>query len=84
MYGPRFPVLELFDMCQPDRGKDAATILLEGDASPIAGFFESDNRLIRSAYNVPLKHGIPIQYDAQRQRDGHKKCFTLCEREWSA
>ena len=32
---------------------------------------------------MPLKHGIPLEYDIVRHRDGHKKCFMLCEREWS-
>ena len=80
MYGPRFPALNLFDMCQPDFGKDANDA---ADISPVAGYFDSNNKVIRSGYNVPLKHGIPLEYDQMRNRDGHKKCFLACEKEWS-
>ena len=78
--GPRFPMHEAFDMCHPDFGRsDFATT-----ESPVAGYFGTSSKVTTSAYKVPLKHGIPTEYDEERHQDGHNKCWTLCQREWSA
>ena len=73
------PFTEAFDMCHPDHGKSD----FEASDSQVAGYFSSSKKVLSSAYTVPLRHGIPMDYDKERHRDGHLKCYTLCERQWS-
>ena len=48
-------------MCQPNYG------LADGEYatadSPIAGYIGRSSKVVNSAYSVPLKHGIPNQFD---------------------
>ena len=75
----RYAVSEAFDMCHPSHGKEAPVV----SGSPIAGYLGYSKQLTSSAYAVPLKLGIPTETDSELGQDGHDKCFTLCEREWS-
>ena len=77
-FAPRFPVNESFDMCNPFFGDEN----ISSAESPIAGYFGTGSKVVNSAYEVPLKHGIPIKLEGKTQ-DGHDKCFSLCKREWS-
>ena len=79
-YAPRFPFHKAFDMCHPNY--DLNDNEFQTLKSPIAGYFSSTSQITESAYDVPLKHGIPIDYDKQRNKDGHTVCLKLCEREW--
>ena len=56
----RYAVSESFDMCHPSHGKEAPVV----SASPIAGYLGYSKQLTSSAYSVPLKHGIPNEYDS--------------------
>ena len=78
-FAPRFPVTEAFDMCHPSFGKESVSTT----ESAIAGYFGISSHVTTSAYSAPLKHGIPLDYDEKKHLDGHDKCITLCEREWS-
>lgn len=75
----RFEVSETFDMCGPDHGKKDHVVA----DSPVSGYFGYSHKLTTSPYSVALKHGIPIEYDKQKNQDGHDKCYQLCQREWS-
>ena len=71
---PRYPVSETFDMCSTDHGRQDHIVA----DSPIAGYFGYSRRLTTSPFSVPLEHGIPLDFDKEKNRDGHDKCFTLC------
>jgi len=62
-FAPRFPAHEAFDMCHPGYGKESDSVTVA--ESPIAGYFGTGSRVTKSAYEVPLKHGIPIDYDKE-------------------
>ena len=66
-------------MCHPGYKKEDVSVA----ESPIAGYFGTGSRVTTSAYSVPLKHGIPIEFDKEQNKDGHNNCFHLCDREWS-
>ena len=63
-FAPRFPINESFDMCHPHfgMGEDAAP----SAQSPIAGYFGTGSKVVNSAYDVPMKHGIPLKIEGKK------------------